>query len=1567
MAENPVPQPPQESLSLRDRIAKLLPQRLVERFRSRRQSPVQETPQEPELEPELKTKAPTRTFGQRLPEGARAKVVKENMLTKLEYGELTWTTGQTVRDILQNHLDANTRKSVDQMVASVLDSDRLHPEMVNEVWERQFEEFAYTLYRFKKGLGDFSPEAEAEMGRLIQQTSYGFPIKGELVDKDGSINVEAVKATLAPIAEQRPQILYKVVDTESEIKDKGRWVSVDGLISTFPDSRYQITAMQITDQGSGFDSTLAAFYKGTKRGRKYLRGRFGEGAKMSVVHLERNHAFVKMRSRYVMEGEEGPREVYWQARPGVNGDEVVKLKGVQIDLPRNPVNGFGSSTLIDIRRADPLFVKDFLTNIDSRVADGGIGANVLEYSGIKYFYPVAGSEENVRPVGVSLQRDWKFQYVQGLRVDSDFGYGHPIFSYDFLDSDIFTGRDRNGLTKEMENQIEGFWRRAESPVLLKELIRRTLLQQSDGRSSPEWDTLVGILTRYTSLNSQERRTQDNAFMVLPEVLGLREGVKTLVCPKPGTYDYIQEQAAVVANMRRSGWQVLEVDKDVPGYVLDTINRYFNGKFELFDLGQAKKEIEESTLKLDENDERVKRLKPLVERARNELEELVSAAGMNSLSETLSADTTFTQAFDAEKDQALELVFDQETKRFKLVVRPEVILNRLSNGLGMDYWLARFQVEMLKAVGRKEPYQYQRDALLYGQDMGNQLIEKTLRVGIADVDLLPRSFSYVLQKREEDGLKIFIEEIGDVEKMLEGWAAYERARNFYNSLEDLETCGQNLESLPEYYRNRVERILAKRVVVQDRFVGFYTQDQDNGLVFHKEKLEDLESRDLPNGQKVYRAEDKIFVLNSISPDQVIKFKKSGDLFVTFKGRLYAYHSRGLNSNFGVYRFDGGQDVDYGRLIRGYEHGGFVVDRGAYVFKSFTMDEVYGRDSAFANINRIQSIIDDIEVERVESGGLNVLKVLNQVVESPIPDDYGIEAWNNPVRIFQDIVQNHLDASPDGNLYLKYEVLKDGIRAWVEGADIAEADKIVGLSVADRGTGYLPDDIGVMGNTSKKSPIYRGKYGEGQKMLAAAAARNGFELTFSSLGIYEGQDYRWKAAVGTKIKEYVDADTGKRKESKQVVFNVSSELAVNAQPTSFTTLRLPEGASLDDEIWQEWVAAIDPRNKDERGSTGLGRYVIDLREKSPNVIDLGIGRVLLDEPGAVYENGLLISRKEKLTVGFDAPNITDGRDRNRFDHDRLQAFIEYALSESGDPKLVRIVIGQLKERYLTKNSESRINFYPRENDLNLGKSWRARDFVPNKAFWQLAYTLDTMGYFVFSKDSLWYSIANNREKLQGRNLSKKRREAVERDIDDATHALANSKHIPKEKLINVSSNEYHGWSKYLPTVEDYARALSEQRVDVDPAIVARLKTGTVSSARVIEQVFDDMIKDPDRKLTLEAVLQQKTPDQVPAQEALSSTHFAATRELAALTDQGSTFWQSPGSLYVAPSYVGFLGQAGARVGINEKLLAQSSTDQLVATMRHELLHKITGLADYQEEFIMLLLEMAKYNLKNGSITA
>ena len=41
--------------------------------------------------------------------------------TNIEYGEKTWTTGQTVRDLMQNHLDAETDVYYRSIASSLFD------------------------------------------------------------------------------------------------------------------------------------------------------------------------------------------------------------------------------------------------------------------------------------------------------------------------------------------------------------------------------------------------------------------------------------------------------------------------------------------------------------------------------------------------------------------------------------------------------------------------------------------------------------------------------------------------------------------------------------------------------------------------------------------------------------------------------------------------------------------------------------------------------------------------------------------------------------------------------------------------------------------------------------------------------------------------------------------------------------------------------------------------------------------------------------------------------------------------------------------------------------------------------------------------------------------------------------------------------------------------------------------------------------------------------------------------------------------------------------------------------
>src|SRR5205085_8628153 len=127
------------------------------------------------------------------------------------------------------------------------------------------------------------------------------------------------------------------------------------------------------DEGSGYDAKLTTLYKSFKAGKRHLRGKFGEGTKMNETHFVRNGAKIKMRSHYPIPDQN--RERAWQRHGYVDEEKIVRLKGIEVDLPEREDTEFGSSTFIEISHANEKFKQDFIKNIDPRSKGDGLATN----------------------------------------------------------------------------------------------------------------------------------------------------------------------------------------------------------------------------------------------------------------------------------------------------------------------------------------------------------------------------------------------------------------------------------------------------------------------------------------------------------------------------------------------------------------------------------------------------------------------------------------------------------------------------------------------------------------------------------------------------------------------------------------------------------------------------------------------------------------------------------------------------------------------------------------------------------------------------------------------------------------------------------------------------------------------------------------------------------------------------------------------------------------------------------------------------------------------------------------
>lgn len=1503
---------------------------------------------------------PTRTFGGILPEGSNVQRLHADTKTHVEYGEKTWTTGQTVRDILQNHLDANTQVFFDRLVSSVVDVDKL-AERASRTGDG-FDEFSYNLFLFRKGLGSFSPDSEKEVVDLLNRYAYSVPMRREFLDEQGKLRLDALKQAVTPVVEMPPKVSYKVVDlSDPESQNKDQWVSYDELqqsqfservenpAAEIREFRYQIIGMKIEDQGGGFDAKLSAFYKSTKRGQRHLRGRFGEGAKMSETHLMRHNAQVKMRSRFEINGGRPVHERVWQHRAYLGEDNTVQQKGIQVDLPPGQDSNIGSFTLITINKADPAFQQEFRANVDPRIRGGGLAQNCLEYSSARYYYPMAEFGYREKPVGVSLEVNPNNQYVQGLRVGADSTSRQevtPIFSYDFLDSSILQGRDRSELNRSMENQIYNFWVRADSPVLVSELIRRVVTGNHSEYTSPEVKVLDRILSGgYDSTeirkDTQEGRTSEYALRAFPSIVDAKPGIKNVLVKADDVY----RNKDFIAILQARGYNVISLKAGIGSKSITNLNQIHEGNYQFYSLATEQTELQATRNEMDPNDERVRLSQELFNSAFAELRSMSERAGFNIGDFSIESTPQFQEAIDPTKESPFNLDFNETTKKFRLVIRPALLAEATYPEGGRDYWKRRIQVELLATYKRSEGFPDLNTLYIASQNTAQTFLNKTLHAGLADVDALPSEFHYQPQVVDAlEAIKRFSTEQANIQEALAGWDMFRSVTTFQTSLEQMEKVSQGFSHIPEPYRQKVKDIMGQRVILENGVVGYfdYPEDGQGDLTLIKKQLDTLTPAGSVDGKPIYKLGDKLFMPYELPKGSVIKMERAYDdhTFVMYGDQLLDF----ARYSFGPYQFR-----SYPMVI---ESGGFVqkVDR----FSSNTD----------GSIMQMQSELKNLTITSPERKSGEGMRFLEGVVETPFPSEYGIDEWDNPVRVFQDIVQNHLDASPTGKIDARYEVQRGQQRVWVTEQEVTASDIIVGFGVSDHGDGYTPNDLGTVGKSSKKSPLFAGKYGEGQKMIAAAAVRNGFELSFSSVANYDGARHRWQGTVGTRPEEIVIG--GKPTNVDRVVFNVTSNQTNGAEGyASSTVIRLPEGVSQNTKVWQEWLQVIDPRVKDKFGDGGLARYVLPMRSvNGEKIIDMGYMKILVDRPGEVYENGLLVSTEGGTALGYDVPEVVTTRERNRFDFSRLNQYIANAAYSCPNPDYATALMQKFKEKYLTEVVSNPEGTYIKEQDINFGSmhSDHYHDFVPAKPYWRQAYNTQLGTYLVYSEQALRDNIKYRTQELTASYTRESEKDAIIKKIEQAYSALANVVHVPSDHIIHARSNdEYAYWSRLFPTVEEYIMDLSEQEVPVTDDIRKSLETIVSASNGVLSNTHNSLRSSGAGQRVYQSIVTGKTPKE-PDEKALAQAETTVTEQFDYWTPE--ELQQHPGRVFVAPANAGYLGLATRdRIGFNELLLVDDDLRKVAGIARHELLHKIYGLRDYSPEFIMLLLESAFYNSRQA----
>jgi len=1470
----------------------------------------------------------------------RARKVSHEASTSIEYGEKTWTTAQTVRDLMQNHLDAETERYYQQVAKTIFGEDGLKQYFdlnSGAIERKKADDLLHAAFMFAKYAEDMTPEARRQSEQYLVNLSSGLSINNSLRQENALLPQHFLEVVRS-ISEERPIVSYEVMDTETNTS--AGWVAYE----TFRDEslyqlknkngfRYKISGMKIVDHGSGFDSQLSALYITSKTGKRHLRGKFGEGSKMSELHLLRNMASLKMRSRYMVKDDhKGEQSRVWQTRPQVKDGRLVS-RGVEVEQESD--ESTGSTVIVSLRGANEVFLKDFIDNVDPRL--GGLEKNIADFSSQGFSYPMPITEKYLS--GVDVSGNGEVQYVQGLRVElakESFGYKEPWFSYNFLDSSIISGRDRNEIKAEITDRIKSFWHHADSSELLKELVRTAVRDASRNKggilSSPELSALQEILAAGDESESfMTERIQKIVDEALLHELELEENVHTLVMASRDQKD--KSFRDVISYAKEQGYEIKTTAADIGSWALAGFSKRLPNEYKVVTFIDIRNEMSDKSTedKVEETIEgkREKAIRELFLPAVASVNRLISRAGMEPKTFELKFDMpkkvnlgrgrgSYFGDYEGEEEE--NDYYGSSFRMHSQIDLPPVVLTWADN---KDYTVRinpdrisdpryfgpravqrEIEIYLLSGFAHHEGSWHDREGMLKrSQQLLDTLITKLIPEGSPILEAIPKQFEY--EKDPVVLLRLTEAILGKIEMKREKkkvtYEAYRKALDTQLTSVEAQKMYKSLQDSDSYI---VKSILGSRVFLSNKTLTYYNSEK--GLW---EKQDLTKTRPITKWHElpVYRLNDGRYFIPAPMQKGAVLAKGEG------KKREYTF-SEGNN-----FLHIGLSDVGFGKYANRYGEDVAVHPDGFILSRLGSSLQEIGSATPEDYLQKQLSEYTYYSTGTAKREG----SIDKRIYSAAIPIEYGQEEWDNPIRVFQDVVQNHIDASEEGKkVRLTYEVDRNGNRMLVSESGLLPSDKITGLTIEDGGSGYFPNDIATMGSSSKKSPLFAGKYGEGQKMVAAAALRNGLELTYKSTTKSSSGMRGWSAQAVSEARLVVL--DGKEVEKKLVAFNVipNSERSVSG---SATTLRLPpEVSPAQEKQWAEWVSIIDPRHKDTNGNGGLARYVRQLRQSgSERVHTVGSISILLDEPGAVYENGLRINpqaeKGRSLSFGYDVPEIVTTRERNSYNAARLEQYMRHAISNITDPSVVEEILRKVA------------NANAKTPDLDIGAIIsRSENAAP---IWAEIAQKVWPDYFVYSSERIHEEIYGH-DIFASTSIDDIKRKEQQRE--KARHIQANMAHLDRSRVLDVPQRSYAGFSRLLATAESVIEKMETEVLPAPPAVKKVLSRVVAESTKVLS----DMLQKAKETLTAEQL--KRFPL---FEDRLSQWDNAATIE-------------NRNAVAIAPISSAYHGKADKGVIFNEALLLGDKHRNLAEVSLHEVAHIVSGYYDYQENFVTLLYELAHH---------
>lgn len=1460
------------------------------------------------------------------------------------YGERTWRPTQSVVDLVQNHLDANTT-IYERAVLKLVTSEPYNPK------DPKQQELVAALSGLKYAKDD---EEKKRKYSEIQNLKADVGEFGSLSSQLEGVNFEIPRVTLRVT----DGVHSKTVGYE-EAKDL--------------QESWQIIGMRVQDKGAGFDSKLLGMMgASTKRESSGKRGGLGEGLKMSANHLRRAGATVRVYSRN--------EDEMWVGKPVLHGRQVVfegwsKAEGQPSQTYSGTEVDFSSPDM------DPDVKRLMLGVIDPRRGEG-LGKYILEYKDHNLVGAVQSNTE-LSGAGVASGRI----YVKGLLVEER---ADLLFSYNLGQKWAIAGRDRKTVVSK----------------LLRDLVVDQISQTTDSGvitsiiqavNKPQSHLEVAILDRDIKLSEPQKEVWKQSL----EALGFKPGKTVFVVENlpPEKRRAVFSRGLTIISVPSANHKAIEFYKTLyPGEIVSGDQIDTPSPRDTFVPRR-----EEATTSLE-----VKAVSPEKKVALQEMKAkfltmmMVSIMDRPDVLASLKIHNFDTvdfmespRTYDFEGRGSL---FGYSSSKNVIYIRPEVSLRDfysqvdlatqfLKVAVGSNQFDGKSQeivTEMAAATIKNLKPEVIEDYSITGEFQMPQRRRSyderlgaydQLRLGVMEgyrvlnrADVTIEEILASLEKlngvRDSNGRKPYIDmPNGDYYqvdgKMYVVDIVYDKESQGYNKMlkqlivespriTEKKEVLQDLNEKAEEYAKRLKDALSTHQKIFEAIQGpsrmarvgeeveIETGDADLARIAvvpetSNQGMATKVERGVILGEDVTHVEvvsgEDYFLPFDLKPGQVCSLKygegKSQQI-VTVKRRGDQFqilrHKKSEISTYGV-----------GEQINLTTHS-VDLDEFDESFQRQSDVKIYSTAIEVCNgVVKIRAGANEpLEIEGLRSRETSQVAEANRgkdFISSNITLSYGGEVWRDPKRILIDALQNHLDARKGELPEIAYKVYSpDGAILTVEADKLATLDpswQIMGVSISDKGDGYTTPYLTLLGETTKTDDDI-GKFGEGLKMLAASAIRQGMDVSLESrdwqakpvshqsiVRDYETNTDQSFEMLGYQMKWNGDSRVGSMTQFS-LISGVSEE-QVKLTPEQLALVKKQSGET----SWGEWADVLDPRNQDDLGNRGLGRYLLNTNSVSNSgvFVDLIAGNA-----GKIYEKGIWIpgdiDRPMMFSYNVDG-SIIDTRERNNFSRRSVGSFMNGYFESLSDPKIIKEILKKARE-----NPD--ITYY--EYSF-LGGNSKLSDEA--KIAWRRAYYEEYGDDIVLSNQSVLAVVEQNSRFMGDR---------VSDHLVELRRAVANENHLGDElailplDLTNMLDRRVEVYtSLQLEKDANQARVIL---LDSDKAQVTNL---VKSTNQLVMTVLESLDSVADRQTALAQI--------VPAD--LLGQRVDDLRRM-----EGSNISILPASHPAAGEF--HLEDGEIRVGLNEGLL--NNPNLLQSTYIHELSHFLSSARDYQVGFSRFMMMLA-----------